>query len=1036
MMTSKTPLLDDRYVACHGDDSDGSEYSISPSLADAMAQLWDDNEISRRSLVPSIKKRDAVSAQPTQSKEHNGLPCSALARNLATIWPSCPVEMNDAPLIVKWEMYRIARHCSVELKNTSVQYTPAWENQTLFRNALQAMRCFQGKSFPEPCDTQVWLQSFTSGFKSREVVIFKAILHLDLKAGDVRLDFELPTSDKSCRLRRKFASDRFFDLQLLIRNRSKSGNQDKSLAEWLVNRRHLFLSREWAVFFIDDPEKETSNAAAESRFTEEQRVTFFAERGQGLEPYAVSPVTLIEAQPPVRAICDRSTMLNWLLQLDDNWNQPYMKLFYRISQGNLNFWAGLGLSTTTPTIVLDNTQLRNYQFNEESSTGNVMNDGIGRVSLALMRKVQNALQLDYLPAAIQGRIGSAKGIWVLDIGSQPSDIWLETYKSQRKWNCDWKDPEHRTLEVLNQSSGLKIAKLNKQFISILEDRSVNRRNTRAAIVKHMKNHVQASLDRAKEAMKQPELFRKWIHETSYASYDGMAESWFVGGQPKSWTEQMSFLSDGGFEPLHLKYLHDLTISHMDSQLKTTKDKMKIEISQSTWALIVVDFQKVLGPDEVQLCFSSAFHDGLEQRHDLEGFDVVVGRCPAHLPSDIQKVKAVFKPELRHLKDVIVFPFTGQEPLAGKLSGGDYDGDTAWICWDPDLVNNFRNAKVPQKPSFNGYFEANNDTVESLISKHGKCHYLDRLLEEAFKFHLAPKLIGKCTDYKETLSYHKNSIEDPSVINMSWLLSALVDQPKSGFIFNDDILRRFQKEYCENRVFLKQPAYKNGVIGRISEPCHIFDFLNSKLHEIINQGLSKLSQYRLGKNGDGGTSDLPTFDQDVASYWNEFEAEANNMIHQQDLGTNWLSELQSNLKRDIDTCHSYWVERTSGPNGKANFLAKVASVYEIWDSISPQIANRSPVADAVIWTLTRPSTHSTQLGTWQLLKASLTFKRYHQKERFVWSIAGRQLQFIKSSKGKVPIPVAPRTYKVLRPDGKRIQQLYVNEDRVVAEDSRY
>ncbi|EXM12762.1 hypothetical protein FOTG_18757 [Fusarium oxysporum f. sp. vasinfectum 25433] len=381
----------------------------------------------------------------------------------------------------------------------------------------------------------------------------------------------------------------------------------------------------------------------------------------------------------------------------------------------------------------------------------------------------------------------------------------------------------------------------------------------------MKINLQTSLDCAKEAMKQPELFRKWIHETSYTSYGGRAESWFVGGLPKSWTEQMSFLSDGEFEPLQLQYLHNLTISHMESQWKNTKDKMRIEISQSTWALIVVDFQKVLGPDEVQLCFSSPFNDGFEQRYDLEGFDVVVARCPAHLPSDIQKVKAVFKPELRHLKDVIVFPFTGQEPLAGKLSGGDYDGDRAWICWDSDIVDNFRNAKVPQKPSFNGYFEANNHTVESLISKHGKSHYLDYFLEEAFTFHLAPKLVGLCTNYKEKLAYHKNSIEDPSVINMSWLLSALVDQTKSGFIFNNNILRRFQKEYCENRVILKQPAYKNGTIGRISEPCHIFDFLKFTMQEIIHQGLSNLCQYRSSQNGDGGTLNLSTFDKDLASY---------------------------------------------------------------------------------------------------------------------------------------------------------------------------
>jgi hypothetical protein len=343
--------------------------------------------------------------------------------------------------------------------------------------------------------------------------------------------------------------------------------------------------------------------------------------------------------------------------------------------------------------------------------------------------------------------------------------------------------------------------------------------------------------------------------------------------------------------------------------------------------------------------------------------------------------------------------------------------------------------VPQKPSFNGYFEANNHTVESLILKHGKSHYLDYLLEEAFTFHLAPKLVGLCTNYKERLAYDKNSIEYPSVINMSWLLSALVDQPKSGFTFNNKILQRFQKEYCENQVYLKQPAYKNGTIGRISEQCHIFDFLKHKMQEIIHQGLSDLRQYRSSQNEDGGTLDVPTFDKDLASYWNEFEAEAMTLIHQRDSGSNWLSDMQSNLKRDLERCYSYWVEVTSGPNWKANYLPIVASVHERWVSISPQIAKRSAVAEAVIWTLTRPSTHSPQLGTWQLLKASLTFKLYHKTHKFLWWIAGRQLQFIKSSKARVPIPVTPKTYKVLRPDGKRIHQSCVNEDRMMAEDNR-
>jgi len=35
---------------------------------------------------------------------------------------------------------------------------------------------------------------------------------------------------------------------------------------------------------------------------------------------------------------------------------------------------------------------------------------------------------------------------------------------------------------------------------------------------------------------------------------------------------------------------------------------------------------------------------------------------------------VLHPKLKHLVDVVVFPTRGTFPLAGKLQGGDYDGD--------------------------------------------------------------------------------------------------------------------------------------------------------------------------------------------------------------------------------------------------------------------------------------------------------------------------------------------------------------------------
>ena len=125
------------------------------------------------------------------------------------------------------------------------------------------------------------------------------------------------------------------------------------------------------------------------------------------------------------------------------------------------------------------------------------------------------------------------------------------------------------------------------------------------------------------------------------------------------------------------YLSDLVFRLQMDRCKKLGAELKIKIARSTRAYIVVDFLGVLEPDEVHICFSRSF--GIDGYSDLDGLDVLVARNPAHLPSNIQRVKGMFKPELRHLKGVIVFSLKGDVPLAYKLSGGDYGGDRAWVC---------------------------------------------------------------------------------------------------------------------------------------------------------------------------------------------------------------------------------------------------------------------------------------------------------------------------------------------------------------------
>ena len=109
--------------------------------------------------------------------------------------------------------------------------------------------------------------------------------------------------------------------------------------------------------------------------------------------------------------------------------------------------------------------------------------------------------------------------------------------------------------------------------------------------------------------------------------------------------------------------------------------------------MIADPLAVLEEGEIHFGFSNMFRDPVSGFNDtmLHDIDLLVARLPAHLPSDIQKVmlsgrqmiycpryallsnhysqvRAVFKPELRCYRDVIIFSSKGQESLASKLSG--------------------------------------------------------------------------------------------------------------------------------------------------------------------------------------------------------------------------------------------------------------------------------------------------------------------------------------------------------------------------------
>jgi hypothetical protein len=266
--------------------------------------------------------------------------------------------MKNAPMIAKWEVCRIAYHCSLSLEGVPLKYLSQWRDQDIFWKDLKQHNCFRHKTFPAKCDREVWDQGHGQDLNAERAVEYKARLRFDNPNRKPKLELEIPVSGKSSRLRRKFGFNRFIELQLLFSDGCatilKNKDEKRALARWLVQERHPFLSQEWVACFIEEMKSRKGKFGLVAPKITGKRVVLFAEHGAGLNigsnmSARASQINHPSAFTSVDSFCDRYDVLDWLLQLDSNADQPYIKLFHRISLGSI----------TTPFVYIQLTSIAN-----------------------------------------------------------------------------------------------------------------------------------------------------------------------------------------------------------------------------------------------------------------------------------------------------------------------------------------------------------------------------------------------------------------------------------------------------------------------------------------------------------------------------------------------------------------------------------------------------------------------------------------------------------------------------------------------------
>ncbi|KAJ1040974.1 hypothetical protein NDA11_007335 [Ustilago hordei] len=434
----------------------------------------------------------------------------------------------------------------------------------------------------------------------------------------------------------------------------------------------------------------------------------------------------------------------------------------------------LGLSTSVPASVIDKITYEPDVFGDpDPVTGKrvEMTDGAGVVSLAVAKDIAEHLGYESVPCAFQGRVAGSKGVWYIEPrperslpGEKPTR-WIRVRDSQKKINyADDKplDPSQLVIDLLGPSRTFAPSTLSKQIIMVMQANGVPTSTFEGmqeaelrAIIDEISNwdgpdatvcmrlatvvekYCKTESMKAKRSTESAEHRAQGMSDLKGKGNDGSSSfgdddrDIFHGqngrhlwnGMPLCKNERAYEMLLVGFHPKSCPYLAELLVEIADNAMKRIIKRFTIPVPRSAEAMVMPDPTGTLEEGEIQFRFSGDRlldpETRLKLNHVPEG-DVLVTRHPCLLPTDIRKVRAVVRPELSTYEDVVVFSIKGQGPLASLLGGGDHDGDTIRVFWEPKLVEPFQNSdtKYADCPfEISDVFDKSNTTVADFVAAH-------------------------------------------------------------------------------------------------------------------------------------------------------------------------------------------------------------------------------------------------------------------------------------------------------------------------------
>ncbi|KAF7319877.1 RdRP-domain-containing protein [Mycena kentingensis (nom. inval.)] len=312
-------------------------------------------------------------------------------------------------------------------------------------------------------------------------------------------------------------------------------------------------------------------------------------------------------------------------------------------------------SSSDPSVTLEEHQI--IQVDDRTSwTGSVFTDGCSSISSSLSRLVwktqRRSSKIKAPPSALQFRCSGAKGVLV--VNPNLAHGILHFRPSQRKFVA----ADLRTLDIATTSAKPILTHLNRPLIALLEHHGVPKtafltlQNAAIDAVHRMKNSLRQAANVFDQhglggSFNLPSLFNNIKHYLKLEIGD-----W---SNPTVFQHQL-IRTAIAFSTMHI--------------LREIKHRGHILIPGCYTLIGVADEWDCLAEGEI---YATIVDDRNGVRKELNG-RLLITRSPQIHPGDIQFVNAVRKPELEHLKNVVVFSCRGDRSLPSMLGGGDLDGD--------------------------------------------------------------------------------------------------------------------------------------------------------------------------------------------------------------------------------------------------------------------------------------------------------------------------------------------------------------------------